>query len=269
MANGFTGKILRINLTTKAISTIDTAEYEEFGGGFGIGAALFWDLAVSPGEWDLQNAYDPRNVLTLMTGPLAATGVPAAGRTSVSGVSPEVFPTNSFYRTNFGGRFATTLKLAGWDGIVLEGKADNPVWINIINDKVTIEDAKALWGLNTYETQNRITSMVGGKTRFGDEWQQIGDEYTTARPQIVCIGPVGEARARIAALIHGSGVSGRTGGYGGVFGAKNLKAISVTGTGSVKVADPKGSRGCKTLACTKFPKDNELRPQEQPHACLA
>jgi aldehyde:ferredoxin oxidoreductase len=130
------------------------------------------------------------------------------------------------------------LKLAGWDGIVLEGRSDKPVWINIINDKVTIEDAKGLWGLSTYETQDRITAMVGGKTRFGEEWQQIGEEYTTARPQIVCIGPVGEARARIAALIHGSGVSGRTGGYGGVFGAKNLKAISVTGTGSVRVANP-------------------------------
>ncbi len=130
------------------------------------------------------------------------------------------------------------MKLAGWDGIVLEGRSDKPVWINIINDKVTIEDAKGLWGLSTYETQDRITAMVGGKTRFGEEWQQIGEEYTTARPQIVCIGPVGEARARIAALIHGSGVSGRTGGYGGVFGAKNLKAISVTGTGSVRVANP-------------------------------
>jgi len=81
--------------------------------------------------------------------------------------------------------------------------------------------------------------MVGGRTRFGDEWQQIGDEYTTARPQIVCIGPVGEARARVAALIHGSGVTGRQGGFGGVFGAKNLKAISVIGTSSIKIHDPK------------------------------
>jgi aldehyde:ferredoxin oxidoreductase len=238
MANGFAGKILRINLTTKTISTIDTARYAEFGGGFGIGAAIFWDLAVAPGEWDLQDAYDPRNVLSLMTGPLAATGVPSAGRTSVCGVSPEVFPTNSFYRTNFGGRFGTMMKLAGWDGVVIEGRSDKPVWINIINDKTTIEDAKSLWGLNTYETQDSITTMVGGKVRFGDEWQQIGEESTTARPQIVCIGPVGEARARVAALIHGSGISGRTGGFGGVFGAKNLKAISVTGTGSIQAADP-------------------------------
>ena len=240
MTGGYAGKIVRVNLTTRAISTIDTAQYEEFGGGFGIGEAIFWDLAVAPGQWDMRDAYDPRNVIPIMSGTLAGTGIPGAGRTSVCGVSPEVFPDPTFYRANFGGRFATSLKLAGWDGIVLEGKADKPVWINIINDKVTIEDAKSLWGLNTYDTQESIVSMVTGRTRFGEEWQQIGDTYTTMRPQIVCIGPVGETRSRIAALVHGSGVTARTGGYAGVFGAKNLKAISVAGTGSVKVADPKG-----------------------------
>ncbi len=240
MTNGYAGKIVRVNLSTKAISTIETAKYEDFGGGFGIGAAIFWDLVVAPGEWDMQNAYDPRNVLVLMSGLLAGTGVPGAGRTSVCGVSPEVYPAHCFYRANFGGRFGTMLKLAGWDGIVLEGKSDRPVWINIVNDKITIEDAKSLWGLNTYETQDKIVSMVGGRTRFGDEWDQIGDSYTTARPQVVCIGPVGEAVSSLAALVHGSGITARTGGYGGVFGAKNLKAISVAGTGSIKPYDPKG-----------------------------
>jgi aldehyde:ferredoxin oxidoreductase len=240
MANGYAGKILKINLTTKEISKLDTAQYEEFGGGAGIGAAIFWDLAVAPGDWDLQDAFDPRNVISLMSGPLAATGVPGAGRTSVCAIAPETFPTPLFHRTSMGGRFATMLKLAGWDGVVVQGKADRPVWINIINEKVTIEDAKTLWGLNTYETQGQIASAVAGRTRFGDEWHQIGDEFTTARPQIVCIGPVGESMTRVAALIHGSGVSARTGGFGGVFGSKNLKAISVIGTGDIEVADPKG-----------------------------
>jgi aldehyde:ferredoxin oxidoreductase len=240
MANGYTGKMLKINLTSKEISTIDTARYEEYGGGVGIGAAIFWDLAVAPGDWDLQDAFDPRNVISLMSGPLAATGVPGAGRTSISAIAPETFPTALFHRTSMGGRFATMMKLAGWDGVVVQGKADRPVWINIINDKVTIEDAKTLWGLNTFETQGQITSRVGGRTRFGDEWHQIGDDFTTARPQIACIGPVGESMSRVAAIIHGSGVSARTGGFGGVFGSKNLKAISVLGTGSVQVADPKG-----------------------------
>ena len=240
MANGYAGKILKINLTTQEVGSLDTAQYEEFGGGVGIGAAIFWDLAVLPGDWDLQDAFDPRNVISLMSGPLAATGVPGAGRTSICAIAPETFPTPLFHRTSMGGRFATMLKLAGWDGVVVQGKADRPVWINIVNDKVTIEDAKGLWGLNTFETQGQITSMVGGRTRFGEEWHQIGDDFTTARPQIVCIGPVGESMTRVAALIHGSGVSARTGGFGGVFGSKNLKAISVIGTGNIRAADPKG-----------------------------
>ncbi len=239
MTYGYAGKILKINLTTKEISRLDTAQYEEFGGGTGIGAAIFWDLAVAPGDWDLQDAFDPKNVISLMTGPLAATGVPGAGRTSICGIGPETFPTPLFHRTGMGGRFGTMLKLAGWDGVVVQGRAERPVWINIINDKVTIEDAKSLWGLNTFETQGQILSMVGGRTRFGEEWHQIGDDYTTARPQIVCIGPVGESMTRVAALIHGSGVSARTGGFGGVFGSKNLKAISVMGTGGIQAADPK------------------------------
>ena len=80
MANGYAGKILRINLSTKETGIIDTERYEAFGGGYGMGAAIFWDLAVAPGEWDLKDPYDPRNVLPLMVGPLAATGVPGSGQ---------------------------------------------------------------------------------------------------------------------------------------------------------------------------------------------
>ncbi len=240
MTGGYAGKILKVNLTDKTISTIDTARYEEYGGGYGMGTAIFWDLAVAPGEWDLKDPYDPRNVLPIMTGPLAATGVPGSGRTSICGLSPETYPTCEFWRGNFGGRWGTSLKLAGWDGVVVEGKADKPVWINIVNDQVKIEDAAELWGLDTYETQSRIASMVAGRTRFGEEWHQIENEFTTSRPEILCIGPIGEAKSRLAALITGSGVSARTGGHAAVFGAKNLKAISVAGTGNVQVSDPKG-----------------------------
>ena len=240
MANGYTGKIARINLSTKQISTIDTEKYEDFGGGYGMGTAIFWDFAVALGDWDLKDPYDPRHVLPIMAGPLAGTGVPGAGRISICGISPETFPTNEFFRGGFGGRFATMMKQAGWDGVVIEGMSASPVWINIINDQIKIEDAKELWGTDTWETQKRIAAMVGGRTRYGEEWQEIDKSYTTGIPQIVCIGPVGEAKSRLAALIHGSGVSARVGGYGAVFGAKNLKAISVIGTNSVKIADSKG-----------------------------
>ncbi|MBN2062004.1 MAG: hypothetical protein JW882_16465 [Deltaproteobacteria bacterium] len=254
MANGYAGKILIVNLNNKEYRSIDTAKYEEFGGGVGIGAAIFWDLAVEPGDWDMQDAFDPRNVISLMAGPLAATGVPGGGRTSVSGIAPETYPGPLFHRTSFGGRFATMLKLAGWDGIAIQGRADAPVWINIINDNVKIEDGTRLWGLDTYETQANITSAVAGRTRFGQQWKEIDNDYTTAMPQIVCIGPVGEAVTKVAALIHGSGVSARTGGFGGVFGSKNLKAISVIGTGSIEVADPAGLVDTRLWHTRKYPK---------------
>jgi aldehyde:ferredoxin oxidoreductase len=260
MTYGYTGKILRLNLSKRTITTIDTAKYEQFGGGVGIGAAIFWDLAVAPGAWDLLDAFDPRNVVSIMTGPLAGTGVPGAGRTSVCGVTPEAFPVNWFGRTNFGGRFSNTLKAAGWDGIVVEGRSEKPVWINIINDNVTFEDASELWGINTYETQAKITAMVGGRTRFGEEWYKVENEYTTVRPQILCIGPIGEAKTRVASLVHGSGISARTGGFGGVFGAKNLKAISVTGTGGVKVADPRGIVDTRLWHIRDFPRPMKAEP---------
>ena len=237
--NGYAGKILRVNLTTGTTGVIDTEKYEEFGGGYGIGAAIFWDIAAASGEWDMKDPYDPRNVISVMSGPLAATGVPGAGRTSVCGMSPETFPTSEFWRGNFGGPFGAAMKHAGWDGIVIEGKAEEPVWINIINDQIKIESAKELWGLDTWATQNRIISMVCGRTRFGEAWHEFETSFTTARPQILCIGPIGETKSRLASLISGSGINARIGGYGAVFGAKNLKAISVAGTGNIYVADPK------------------------------
>ncbi len=238
---GYAGKILRVNLTTGQISSIDTSKYEEYGGGYGIATAIFWDLCVAPGGWDLQDAFDPRNIVTLMSGPMAGTLVPFAGRTSVSGLSPQAWPINWFSRSNFGGSFAPMLKLAGWDGVVVEGKSENPVYINIVDDKVTLEDAKPLWGLDTWETQEEIWRLqsINAPVRYGSEWQKLGNNFTTLRPSIVTIGQAGENKARIASLVHGAGSGAGQGGYGAVFGSKNLKAIAVIGTGSVKVADPK------------------------------
>jgi aldehyde:ferredoxin oxidoreductase len=244
---GFTGKILRVNLTTGQIGSIETSKYDAYGGGYGIATAIFWDLCVAPGNWDLQDAFNPKNIVTLMSGPLAGTSVPSAGRTSVSGLAPQAWPINWFSRSNFGGSFATMLKLAGWDGVVVEGKANNPVYINIVDEQVTLEDARPLWGLNTYETQDEIwrTQSARSRVRYGDQWQKLGNGFSTQRPSIVAIGPAGENRSRVAALVHGAGSGAGQGGYGGVFGSKNLKAIAVLGTGSVRVAHPKAVRDAR------------------------
>ena len=136
MTGGYTGKILRINLTKKIIGTLVTEPYVEYGGGHGMGSAIFWDLA---GNQLPFSAFDPRNVLTIMTGPFSGVVVPsAAGRCEVQGLGPQGYPVEWFTRSNFGGRFSTQLKYAGWDGIVVEGASDDPVWIQIIDDKVSI-----------------------------------------------------------------------------------------------------------------------------------
>ena len=77
---GFGGKLLLVNLTNKQITTLDTEKYEQFGGGHGIATALFWDYCVAPGDWDMQDAFHPKNMVALVTGPVSGTGVPWAGK---------------------------------------------------------------------------------------------------------------------------------------------------------------------------------------------
>ena len=238
MAGGYKGKILRINLTTKEVSTLDTAKYEEYGGGHGMGSAIFWDLVPDK----TIKAYDPGNVITIMASPLSGTLVPGcSGRTEVQGIGSQGYPVEWFTRSNFGGRFSGTMKFAGWDGIVIEGKAEKPVWVDIRNDNVKIQDATGVWGLDTQEAQEEIWRRVQSDT-IGN-WSSIGSARdsgrTTQRPAVLTIGPVGESLSRTAALIHDSGNGAGQGGFGGVFGSKNLKAISVMGSGSVPIADPK------------------------------
>ena len=138
---GYTGKILRLNLTAGKISIINTEKYQQWGGGHGMGSAIFWDLVKNKAI----SGFDPANIVTIMTSPLSGTLVPgASARTEVQGIGVQSSPVEWFTRSNFGGRFAPMLKYAGWDGIVIEGKADKPVWIDIRNDKVRIKDARHL-----------------------------------------------------------------------------------------------------------------------------
>ncbi len=238
--HGYMGKILRVDLTSGKFSTINTKEYEHWGGGHGIGSAIFWDLCKDK----TISGFDPGNVITIMTSPLSGTLAPAAsGRTEIQGIGVQAYPTEWFTRSNFGGRFAAMLKYAGWDGMVLEGRAEKPVWVNIVNDHVAIEKASGLWGLDAWETQEEIWRMVTGSKDF-HEWIDVGASRdggrTTQRPAVLAIGPAGEHKTRNACLVHDAGNGAGQGGFGGIWGAKNLKAISVLGTGSIEIADPNG-----------------------------
>jgi aldehyde:ferredoxin oxidoreductase len=246
MAYGQSGKILYVDLTTRVIDTIPTANYSDlFGGGHGLASALMWDKIKDK----TITGFDPANVVTVFPGWLGGTVAPGIGpRSEVQGIGIYEHPVprrehgidGLFTRSGFGGRWSTQCKMAGWDGVAVTGKASVPVWINIVNDTVTIEDGEGVWGLDTMEAQQEIWRRVRAGTRWG-HWMSLEDKsYTTQRPAVVTCGPCGENLSRIGSLVHDGSHGAGQGGFGGVFGSKNLKAISVLGTGNVEVADPQG-----------------------------
>ena len=122
--NGYAGNILKVNLSSGEISSIPTERYESWVGGHGMGSALFWDHVKDKSI----DGFDPANVVTIMTSPLCGTLAPAASaRTEVQGIGVQSYPIGWFTRSNFGGRFSSMLKFAGWDGIVIQGRAEQPV----------------------------------------------------------------------------------------------------------------------------------------------
>ncbi len=209
-------------------------------GGHGMGSAIFFDLVKDK----TINGFNPANVVTMMTSPLSATLVSAAsGRTELQGIGVQSYPIGWFTRSNLGGRFSGMLKFAGWDGIVIQGKADKSVWIDIRDGDVQIRDCAelSLWGKETWDCQKTIWDYVlsGGKS---DDWNNPsgkGSGKTTQRPAVVTIGPAGENLSRLACLIHDASNAAGQGGFGAVFGSKNLKAVSVIGTGQVGINNPK------------------------------
>ena len=216
-SGGWVGKILRVDLTSGKISESSTFDYvPKFIGGRGLGAKICWD-EVSSGV----GAFDPENRLVLATGPLQGTLAPSSGRLTVVGKSPQTGPTESFVRSGIGGHFAPELKWAGYDALIIQGKASKPVYLWITDHKAEILDAGGLWGLDVYQAQQMIWKLHGNKTRA------------------MVIGKAGENRSRIASILTDTGNAASQGGFGGVMGSKNLKAIAIRGTGSVTVARPK------------------------------
>ena len=212
---GWVGKILKVDLTKMKVSIISTYQYvPKLIGGRGVGAMLYWEEV--PPEC---KAFDPENALIFMTGPATGTLAPAAGRFYVACKSP-VNIKETYCPSVPGGHWGPELKFAGYDGIVVKGKAAKPVYLWINNGEVEIRSANYIWGNTVSNTMLQIYKQHGPKAR------------------ILCIGPAGENLCREAAIIidseHATGISGA----GAVMGSKNLKAIVVLGTGAVKVAKP-------------------------------
>jgi aldehyde:ferredoxin oxidoreductase len=237
--SGYAGRILRVNLTNRGVKSIPTSDYEQWVGGHGMGSAIFFDLVKDKSI----DGFDPANVVTLMTSPLSGTLVPgASGRTEVQGIGVQSYPIGWFTRSNFGGRFSAMLKYAGWDGIIIHGRADKPVWIDIRDKDVRVRECAplSLWGMDTWKCQQTIWAYVSGGQGYHD-WVEVNTAggRSTQRPAVLAIGPAGENLSRLACLIHDAGNAAGQGGFGAVWGSKNLKAISVIGTGHIRIHDPR------------------------------
>ena len=211
---GWMGKILRIILSSREIQTHGTAELAElFIGGRGFLSKLYWD------EVDTKkDALHPDSPLMFLTGPLTGTGAIAGNRWFIGGKSPLLYP-DQFGLGNAGGSFGLKLKLAGYDGLIVTGKAAKPVYLYLNDGKAELKDATGLWGLETFKTLNRLESIHGGNSAA------------------VCIGPAGEQLVRLAVAMSDHTACGGSG-FGAVMGAKNLKAVVANGSQKVFIARP-------------------------------
>ena len=219
MPNGYTGKVLRVNLSTGdiGIEEHDDAFYRRYGGGAGIIAHNL--LSEVPPDAD---ALGSDNNFIAAAGVLTGNPLGGSGRNAFGGKSPL---TGGFGEGDVGGYFGAELKRAGWDAVIVSGVADRPVYIAIDDDKAEIKDADGVWGLTTGKTEDALREELGDK------------KYRFA----VC-GPAGEKLVRVACVIVDKNrAAGRTG-LGAVMGSKKLKAIAVRGSENVTVADPDTTR---------------------------
>jgi len=210
---GYNGKILRVNLTNGRIQTepLDDAIAQRFLGGRGYGVKILYDEN-PPGV----DPFAPENRLIFFTSPFLGTNIPCSVKPCVVTKSPL---SQTILMSLSGGYFGPELKFTGYDGIVITGKAEHPVYLLIHNEEVQIKDASFVWGKDTFETQEML------KEAFGDK-----------KARIVTIGPAGEKLVRFASIINEQRAFGR-GGHGAVMGAKKLKAMIVRGTKPVKLFD--------------------------------
>jgi len=213
---GYAGKILDVDLTTRTIKekVFDSNDLKDYLGGFGQNAKTLWENVKRDTD-----PLGPENVLAFGVGTFVGTPVPTAARTEVSAKSPL---TGLFGTSNSGHYWGGELKYAGYDGLIIRGKAAEPVYLLITEHGVEIKKAESLWGMDAWET---ITALRN----------QTGVEDLEA----AVIGPAGENLVRFASIQNGPfDAWGRTG-VGAVMGSKFLKAVAVRGNGYVRVAAPR------------------------------
>jgi aldehyde:ferredoxin oxidoreductase len=212
---GYLGKILRADLSRNRLweEPLNEEYARKYVGGSGLAARYLYDmldLATDP--------LGPENPLFFLTGPLVGTSMTSAGRYSVCARSPL---TGIWGEANSGGFFGPELRYAGYDGVLITGQADHPVWLSIIDGQAELHAADDLRGCDIYETQSHLR-------------EKLGD----ARVRVACIGVAGENLVKLAGIANDHGRFAARTGLGAVMGSKNLKAIAARGTGKVPLYAP-------------------------------
>jgi len=214
MQNGYSGKLLWVDLSQKRTWTEDLDEQlvRQFIGGVGLGVRILLSEQ-KPGV----DPFGPENIIGFMPGLFGGTDVPSASRLTVVSKSPL---TGGWGDASVGGFAAYNIRRAGYDGVMVKGIAEQPLYLLIDNDRVELRDAGNLWGLDTFETTDQIHREVGS------------DKFET-----LCIGPAGEKKSLIAAIIAEKERAAGRSGMAAVMGAKKLKAVAIRGSKKVPVAD--------------------------------
>jgi aldehyde:ferredoxin oxidoreductase len=227
---GYAGKFLDIDLSTQAIKETKFTDeiLKDYVGGRGLAAKILWDRLGA--KWETVDPLGPENLLLLLTGPL--TGFFPGARTCVSGKSPQ---SNGVVGSTLSGEFGVELKCAGYDGIIVTGESEKPVYLFLKDSDVELRKASDVWGKDGKQTVSALTKECRGllKTRYPEygEWKE---------PAMLYVGPAGENKVRMAIVCSKWAHAAGYGGYGGVMGSKKLKAVVAKGTGPLpEVADIK------------------------------
>ncbi len=218
---GYAGKFLEIDLSREKTKdlTFDENLLKRYIGGRGLATKILWDRL---GDiWETVDPLGPENILLVLTGPL--TGFFPGGRVCVSGKSPQ---SNGVVGSTVAGEFPIELKCAGYDGLIINGKAAKPSYVLITESQAEIRGASHVWGKDGKQTLSTLTKegreILRKQFPIYGEWKE---------PAVLYIGPAGEKKVRMAAVMakwtHAAGY----GGYGAVMGSKNLKALVAKGMG--------------------------------------
>ena len=226
--NGYWGKLLVVDLTggTLTDEPLNERYARDFIGSTGLAARYLYDMVD-----ENTDPLGPDNPLILMTGLLNGTSAPSMGRWG--GVTKSPY-TGHYGDANAGAFFGAELKKAGYDGIILTGRSDRPVYLYIKNGAAELRDAADLWGKDTYKCQEEI------KRKCGDD-----------RTQIACIGPASENLVPYGNIMSEWGHCLGRAGLGCVMGSKKIKAIALRGTMKLPMADPEKFRGIARQAMTE------------------